>query len=99
MRPSSDKGEKMPTRIKDKNNTLLVKCYDDVADKEVHSMLAWMGISGTRVSTLIKRWAVEVPYWKEEEFLDKLYNSELVVAVHDSFDKVKIAEEQSDEQQ
>lgn len=84
----------MPVRSKDKNNTLLVKFYEDVADKEVHSMLAWMGISGTRVSTLIKRWAVEVPYWKEEEFLDKLYANELVMAVHDSFDKTKPAPEE-----
>jgi len=82
------KGKQMPTRFKDKNNTLLVKFYDDVADKEVHSMLAWMGVSGTRVSTLIRRWAVEVPYWKEEEYLHRFYESELVQAVHDSFDKV-----------
>ena len=88
-----NKGEKMPTRSKDKNNTLMVRFYDDVADKEVHSMLAWLGISGTRVSTLIKRWAVEVPYWREEEFLDKLYESELVDVVSNHFDKTKLAAE------
>jgi hypothetical protein len=77
----------MPKRFKDKNNTILVKFYDDVADKEVHSTLAWMGVSGVRVSTLIRRWAVEVPYWRVEEYLDKLYESNLVQAVHDSFDK------------
>lgn len=87
----------VPKRIKDKNNTILVKFYEGVADKEVHSMLAWMGISGTRVSTLIKRWAVEVPYWREEEYLDKFYASELVQAVHDSFDKSEIAEGQEEQ--
>lgn len=85
---------KMPTRSKDKNNTLIVRFYDDVADKEVHSMLAWLGISGTRVSTLIRRWAVEIPYWREEEFLDKLYESELVDVVSNHFDKTKLASEQ-----
>jgi hypothetical protein len=77
----------MPTRIKDKNNTLLVKFYDDAGDKEVRAMLATIGVSGIRVSTLVKRWAVEVPYWREEEYLYKFHDSELVQAVHDSFDK------------
>ena len=83
----------MPTRSKDKNNTLMVKFYEDVADKEAHAMLAWLGLSGTRVSTLIKRWAVEVPYWREEEYLDKFYESEIVEVVHSHFDKTKIAME------
>lgn len=77
----------MPTRFKDKNNTLLVKFYEDVGDKEVRAMLATMGVSGSRVSTLIRRWAVDVPYWREEEFIYKFYDSETVQAVHGSFDK------------
>jgi hypothetical protein len=81
------KENSMPTRIKDKNNTLLVKFYDDVGDVEARAMLATMGVSGTRVSALVKRWAVEVPYWREEEYLYKFYDSELVQAIHDSFDK------------
>jgi hypothetical protein len=95
----------MPTRSRDKNNTLMVRFYEDVADKEVHAMLAWLGISGNRVSTLIKRWAVEVPYWREEEFLDKLYESDLVEAISGHFNKTKLAaeayqlEEKSDENQ
>lgn len=83
----------MPSRSRDKNNTLIVRFYEDVADKEVHALLAWMGVSGTRVSTLIRRWAVEVPYWREEEFLDKLYASELVEVVSNHFDKTKLAAE------
>lgn len=77
----------MPKRSKDKYNTILVKFYDDVGDKEARSLLSHMGVGGTRVSTLIKRWAVEVPYWRENEYLNKFYDSELVMAVHDSFDK------------
>jgi hypothetical protein len=85
------KENKMPTRIKDKTNTLLVKFYEDAGDKEVRAMLATMGVSGTRVSTLVKRWAVDVPYWREEEYLYKFYDSEIVQAIHDSFDKDKEA--------
>lgn len=88
----------MPNRPKDKYNTILVKLYDDVGDKEARSLLARMGVGGTRVSTLIKRWAVEVPYWRETEYLHKFYDSEIVMAVHDSFDKSEgISEEQSND--
>lgn len=89
----------MPTRSKDKYNTLLVKFYEDVADREAHSTLAWLGVSGTRVSTLIRRWAVEVPYWKEDEFVNKFYASELVEAVHGSFDKSEMAQEATADEQ
>lgn len=77
----------MPKRIRDKFNTVLVKFYDNVADKEVRSALAMMGASGTRVSTLIRRWAVEVLYWQEDEFVEKFHECDLVQAVHNSFDK------------
>jgi hypothetical protein len=86
----------MPTRMKDKNNTLLVKFYDDVGDVEARAMLATMGVSGTRVSSLVRRWAVEVPYWREEEYLYKFYDSELVRAVHDCFDKEREEENAQD---
>lgn len=89
----------MPTRQKDKYNTLLVKFYEDVADKEAHSTLAWLGVSGSRVSTLIKRWAVEVPYWKEDEFINKFYASDLVESVHGSFDKNEAPQEGSFDEQ
>lgn len=83
----------MPKRMKDKYNTILVRFYEDVADKEAHSTLAWLGVSGTRVSTLLKRWAVEVPWWKEAEFVQKLYENELVECVHGSFNKSEPSEE------
>ena len=77
----------MPSRTRDKFNTLLVKFYQDVTDKEARAELVSMGASGTRVSTLIRRWAVEVPYWLESEFVEKFYESELIQAVNNSFDK------------
>ena len=87
----------MPNNTKDKNNTILVKFYEDVGDMEARSMLATMGARGTRVSTLIKRWAVEVAYWREEEYLYKFYDSDIVQAVHDSFDKEKEAADAQDQ--
>ena len=90
----------MPNRPKDKYNTILVKFYDDIGDKEARSLLSHMGVGGARVSTLIKRWAVEVPYWRETEYLHKFYDSEIVMAIHDSFDKSEgISEEQPNDQQ
>lgn len=86
----------MPSRVKDKNNTLVVKFYDDVSDKEVHEMLAWMGISGCRVSSLLKRWAIEVPYWKEREFAEKLYQKDIVESISNSFSKTKPTTEESE---
>jgi hypothetical protein len=77
----------MPSRARDKYNTVLVKFYEDITDKEARSELARMGASGTRVSTLIRRWAVEVPYWREAEFVERFYESDIVQAVNNSFDK------------
>ena len=79
----------MPKRFRDKHNTILVKFYEDITDREVRSTLAMMGVSGTRVSSLVRRWAVEVPYWVEKEYVEKFYESELVQAVHNSFDKAE----------
>jgi len=77
----------MPKRIKDKNKSLFVKFHEDVAEKEVHSFLYKMGVSGVRVSSLISRWAVEVPFWKEDFYADKLLDSGLTEVIHESFDR------------
>jgi len=78
----------MPKRMKDNNRSVFVKFYDDVSSKEIHSMLAMLGVWGTKVSTIVNRWAVEVPFWKEEQFVAKFYDDEdKVELVHESFDK------------
>jgi hypothetical protein len=79
----------MPKRIKDKNKSVLVKFHEDVADKEISSMLALLGISGTKVSSIVNRWAVEVPFWKEGHFVAKFNGDERVEKVHESFDRKK----------
>jgi hypothetical protein len=84
----------MPKRMRDKHNTVLVKFYENITDKEVRSVLAHMGLSGTRVSTLVRRWAVEVPYWLEGDYIVKFYNNDMVEAIHNSFNKTEESEEQ-----
>jgi hypothetical protein len=77
----------MPKRTKDKNRSVFVKFYEDVSSKDVHSMLAMLGVSGTKVSSIINRWAVEVPFWKEEQFVAKFYDDAKVELVHETFDR------------
>ena len=84
----SNQGEKMPRRFKDRNKSVFVKFYDDVCEEEVGELLSSLGVAGIRVSNLINRWAVEVPFWKEGFFLEKFdAETELVEKVHDSFDR------------
>lgn len=77
----------MPRRIKEKNKSIFVKFHEETTDKKIESMLAELGVSGTRVSNLINRWAIEIPFWKEDFYVSKLEESELVDVVHDSFDR------------
>jgi hypothetical protein len=86
----------MPKRVKNKTNTVIVKFYEDVADKEVHSLLTWLGVNGSKVSTLVNRWAVDVLYWKELETTDKLRKSELVEAIQSEPSKITRREEVED---
>ena len=90
----------MPKRIRDKNKSIFVKFYDETRDNEVGALLMKLGISGVRVSNLVNRWAVEVPFWKEEIFTEKLQNSDLVERINEGFDKKRkniVEEEREDE--
>jgi hypothetical protein len=88
----------MPKRIRDKNKSIFVKFYDETRDHEVGALLMKLGVSGVRVSNLVNRWAVEVPFWKEEFFTEKLQNSELVERINQGFDKKRknIVEEEGE---
>jgi hypothetical protein len=78
----------MPKRFNDKMRSVLVsvlvKFEHYVTYKEVMSELKSMGVSGFKVSTLINRWVVEVPFWKEKEFIDQLAENELVELVYEN---------------
>jgi len=90
----------MPKRFNDKQRSIFVKFNHGVADKRILSELKSMGVTGSRVSALINRWVVDVPFWKEEEYVERLWGCDLVEAVHENFDmrrKSDKAEEQEDE--
>jgi hypothetical protein len=75
----------MPKRIKDKNKSIFVKFNDEIDDKKINEFLNSLGIYGTRVSSLINRWAVEIPFWREGHFTEKMLESDLVNTVHENF--------------
>lgn len=64
-----------------KTSTIIVTFYE-YSEKEINKFFKENEISGTRVSTIVNRWAVEVPYWKEQEFIDKFYENEIIKSVH-----------------
>ena len=77
----------MPKRINDKNRSIFVRFREDATEKEIRSELARLGMSGSKVSNLINRWVLEVPFWKEEEYSAALAESEFVEVVHENFDR------------
>ena len=76
----------MPKRFNDRLRSVFVKLYDDVPDEEVDKDLRSMGVSGSRVSTLVNRWVLDVPFWREEEYVDKLWDNGLVEMVYENAD-------------
>lgn len=92
----------MPKRFNDKQRSIFVKFNHEATDKQILSELKSMGISGSRVSNLVNRWVLEVPFWKEEEYSEKLAGNDLVEVVHENFDMRKRpqrAEEEYEEQE
>ena len=66
-----------------RNTSIIVKFYD-CSDKEVDQTLKSINLSGVRVSNLINRWAIEVPFWKEQHYIDKLESLDLIEKIHTS---------------
>lgn len=77
----------MPKRINDKNRSIFVRFREEATEREIRSELARLGMSGSRVSNLVNRWVLEVPFWKEEEYSAVLAGSDFVEAVHENFDR------------
>lgn len=72
--------------MKKKNKTnkmtsVIVKFYP-CTDSEIDKLLKKLNLSGIRVSNLINRWAIDMPYWKEKHYLEKLSESELVEQIY-----------------
>ena len=88
----------MPKRIKDKNKSIFVKFTERTDDAKINEFLQSLGIYGTRVSTIVNRWAVEIPFWKEGHFTNKMKESELVATIHESFDGKRTNKTQEDQE-
>jgi hypothetical protein len=67
------------------SGTIFVTFYDDVGDKSIEAYLNDLGLSGTRVSQVGKRWAVEVPPNQEQKFINQLSQDPVVERVSSSF--------------
>jgi hypothetical protein len=79
----------MPKIAKDKNKSIFVKFKEYATDKEINKFLYSLGIHGVRVSTLVNRWVVEIPFWREGHFTEKMLDSSLVDIIHENFDRNK----------
>jgi hypothetical protein len=64
-----------------KTSTIIVTFYESF-EKEINKILKEENISGIRVGSIINRWAIEVPFWKEQYFLEKFSENELVKSFH-----------------
>lgn len=87
-----------------KNTNIVVKFYPST-DQEIDELLNSLNISGLRVSNLIPRWSIDVPFWKEDYYIEKLLESELVEKIYSnpsrkrfSSDYEENLESESDEQ-
>ena len=69
--------------ILNKNTSIIVKFFDS-SDEEISEALSELNLSGVRVSNLINRWAIDVPFWKEQYYTEKLKNLDLVETIHAS---------------
>ena len=64
-----------------KNSNIVINFHSST-DKEILDFLSNLNISGVRVSNLFRRWAIDVPFWKESYLVEKLAESELVEKVY-----------------
>jgi len=63
---------------KRKFSNVIVKFYP-CSDETVKEYLENLGLEGIRVGSLINRWAVDVPFWKQNHFSNKLLENENLV--------------------
>jgi hypothetical protein len=63
-------------------NTNIVVNFNSNSDKEINKFLKSLNLSAVRVSNLFSRWAIDVPFWKEDYFAQKLSESEIVEKIY-----------------
>lgn len=67
--------------VLNKNSNIVVNfyCY---SDKKISKFLKDLNLSGVRVSNIINRWAIDVPFWKEDYYAEKLLESTMVEKIY-----------------
>jgi len=66
-------------------STIFVKFKSTISESVVRECLQDLGIWGVKVSTMGMRYAVEVPIGKEQSFIDKLSQEDVVDHVNPTF--------------
>jgi hypothetical protein len=64
-----------------KNVCVLLK-FIECSDKDVQNSLGKINLEGTRVSNLINRWVVDVPFWKESYYRDQLSKIDIIEKIY-----------------
>jgi hypothetical protein len=72
------------------SGTIIVNFKAALPAEVIDAFLDKEGLTGTQVSSLLNRYAIEVPPGKEGEYVAKLQGSDLVCKVNESFLKGKI---------
>lgn len=72
---------KKKTNNLNKNTNIVVNFHSN-SDKEINKFLKSLNLTGVRVSNLFSRWAIDVPFWKENHFAQKLSESEIVEKIY-----------------
>ena len=63
----------------------VIVLFNQISDETIENMLADNSLAGTRVSPILKRYAVDVPVGREETYMKLLRASDLVQHVCSQF--------------
>lgn len=77
----------MPKRPKDKNKSIFIKFKEKVSEQEILKLFNSLNLESFRASNLINRWVVEVPFWKEDHYLEQFRSNQDVETIYESFGK------------
>lgn len=56
--------------------------FIECSDKDVQNSLSKINLEGIRVSNLINRWVVDVPFWKENYYRDQLSKINIIEKIY-----------------
>lgn len=69
-----------------KKTASLIVTFYEASEKEINKFLKENDVFGVSVSSMFNRWSIEVPFWREQDFINKFSEHELVKSVHPYID-------------